>query len=874
MSESESQASKYNLRKRKSDIVYDEESDDEDDQKIPIMIIPSFGNKGPQQSKHATIKKWLNGSKRSKYTRIAEQIYDKVNYEPKEIEIIRSKMPLREKCNMIEQLKIMRYIGPDTQMYFSIKNNITKTLESYENIEYSSRRIKKLEKIENDLMKDIDIPLRIQILTANISKRNKAIILRKYQECEESSIYEMEKHKTWIKWALCVTEDKISIPVSLDDGSAAINEYLSNVKRYMDEHVYKMNTVKNSLLEILAGKITNRSSRETSIGLLGPPGVGKCLDPNEEVLLYNCGWRYAKDIRIGDALIDDENDVRFVNSTIVGEDIMYNIKIENGYKFRCNSCHELTLYDIKRKVIYDIPINKYMEMQNKSDQRFITRIVEYGKKPYKIDPNMAGIFFLPAWNKTYDEDQIVSIAGELKEYERQSINYIISTCNIPNEFLYNTIEIRDKFARSILYSAIIYDVLKDIFNNGKCSTLLNLNIIKNIIRDGPENVVANIDNLSGNIKNTLYSTTRSYVSISKESTSLYESLWKYVYDDNMLNITGHMGKDAKQRMMQLLSGLGYYHIVKGGDVFITRNIGAYINHRSRSYVYHQFTVEKDGIGPYCGFTLSQKGCDAVSVSGGRFLTRYAFITHNTQIMQTFSEAINLPYYKINMGGSTDPSHFLGHSSTYVGSQPGVIVKALKHMKSKSGIIYLDEFDKIENNEWEGASKVSNAFLHISDPVQQKSFTDEYLSEINIDISEIMFVYSFNDADSINEILRDRIPILEVDKYTREDKKNICSKYMIGKIIANVGISDITFSDEALDYVIDMHKDEHGLRGIKHTLYNIIRKLNLIKVSGYPEGNLDLGYKFTIKFPYIITKKTFDLFEIKKDDIDISSSLYI
>ncbi len=260
-----------------------------------------------------------------------------------------------------------------------------------------------------------------------------------------------------------------------------------------------------------------------------------------------------------------------------------------------------------------------------------------------------------------------------------------------------------------------------------------------------------------------------------------------------------------------------------------------------------FSCKNIGPGDYAGFTLDQNG---------RFLLASCLVTHNTQLAKVMAEAINQPFAQINMGGSTDPHHFLGHSYTYEGAEPGVIVKALKEMKCKSGIIYLDEFDKL-GEERSGANKVAQAFLHISDPVQQSDFQDQYMPEIKIDLTNIIFIYSFNSRHAIDPILLNRIPIIEVPGYTEKDKLHIARHYAIPEILKEVGLGagDVIFDDFALRRIITdtQTMDHDGLRTAKRVIRRIIFKINTLRAIGHQEGPLRLSYHIdNFKLPFTVT----------------------
>jgi ATP-dependent Lon protease len=259
-----------------------------------------------------------------------------------------------------------------------------------------------------------------------------------------------------------------------------------------------------------------------------------------------------------------------------------------------------------------------------------------------------------------------------------------------------------------------------------------------------------------------------------------------------------------------------------------------------------FIVREHGRGNYAGFTLD---------GNGRFLLSSCLVTHNTELIQTFCEATNQPFAKINMGGKMDSAHYLGSSYTYIGSKPGILATTMTNMKTKSGeltksgVIFFDEFDKIGD-----AKDVSNAFLHISDPTQQHTFQDTYMPDINIDLSNITFVYSMNNPNMLNAVLRDRLPIIHIKAYTREEKKTIVRKYIIPKLLTNVKLlpSDIKINDDAIDYLIS-EASEPGMRTIQHRIQQLLNKICVILTTGQTQLKI-FSYNLQLSIPCVVTKE--------------------
>ena len=239
----------------------------------------------------------------------------------------------------------------------------------------------------------------------------------------------------------------------------------------------------------------------------------------------------------------------------------------------------------------------------------------------------------------------------------------------------------------------------------------------------------------------------------------------------------------------------------------------------------------------------------------------------TELANVLADAIKLPFTSIPLGGANDVSFLSGHSFTYEGSIPGAIVTSIIKMKQLNGIIFFDELDKI--GESRNGSEVNKLLIHITDSTQNNNYKDRYLgNEISIDLSNIWFVYSLNYIESLDKTLRDRIPIIMVDGYTKNEKKEIAKDYLLIDALKNIGLKkgDIEFTDDALEYIINKSDElytyetksksgKSGVRQLKHIILNIVMKLNMIKnciLADGTYGNLKLPYNIDdFKIPFLI-----------------------
>lgn len=211
------------------------------------------------------------------------------------------------------------------------------------------------------------------------------------------------------------------------------------------------------------------------------------------------------------------------------------------------------------------------------------------------------------------------------------------------------------------------------------------------------------------------------------------------------------------------------------------------------------------------------------------------------IKKGLAEALNFPFFQINFGGLNDVSVLTGHHETYVGSKPGKLVEILTKAKCMNPIIYLDEIDKISGSK---AKDIFGILTHLLDPEQNHDFCDNYLSEISLDLSKVLFVLSFNDISEVDHIARDRMKVIFLDPPSIHDKIHICQNIMIGEICddlhfekysltkSNQGVDErngisVVFSDEVLDYIIrNKVEQEDGVRQLRKSLESVLNKINL------------------------------------------------
>ena len=213
----------------------------------------------------------------------------------------------------------------------------------------------------------------------------------------------------------------------------------------------------------------------------------------------------------------------------------------------------------------------------------------------------------------------------------------------------------------------------------------------------------------------------------------------------------------------------------------------------------------------------------------------------TLIEKGFAKALGRPFATIPLGGVQDGSFLEGHGYTYEGSRWGQIMNVLINSKCMNPIIYMDELDKVSRTA--KGDEINNLLIHLIDPSQNHHFRDKYFTDMNIDLSQCIFIFSYNDRDAINPVLMDRITHLKTRGFRLPEKVIISKKFLLKNIMEDVGIkmNNIVFDDNVLEWIIQNYTHEGGVRNLKKICYEIVREINLRQLT---EKNVEYPYDVT------------------------------
>ena len=215
-------------------------------------------------------------------------------------------------------------------------------------------------------------------------------------------------------------------------------------------------------------------------------------------------------------------------------------------------------------------------------------------------------------------------------------------------------------------------------------------------------------------------------------------------------------------------------------------------------------------------------------------------TGKTSIACSVAQSLNKEYVRICLGGVKDEAEIRGHRRTYVGAMPGRIIDGLRKAKVKNPLMLLDEIDKVSNDY---RSDTSSALLEVLDGEQNSHFVDHYI-DMPVDLSEILFIATANDLSEVSRPLLDRMEIIEVSSYTKNEKLHIAKEHLVAKQLKKNGLTkkSVRFTDKALAKIIDGYTMEAGVRELERMIAAVLRK---VVRKNYTVGGVNIEKQIVI-----------------------------
>jgi ATP-dependent Lon protease len=217
-----------------------------------------------------------------------------------------------------------------------------------------------------------------------------------------------------------------------------------------------------------------------------------------------------------------------------------------------------------------------------------------------------------------------------------------------------------------------------------------------------------------------------------------------------------------------------------------------------------------------------------------------------------AKVLGRPFEFFSLGGASDSANFVGHAFTYEGSTWGRIADSLMTARCMNPVLYFDELDKVSTTPH--GEEIISMLIHLTDRSQNTQFHDRYFAGVDFDLSQCLFVFSYNDESKIHPVLKDRMQVIQCNGYTAEEKKTILTQYVAPQILERTKLTDVTLSDDAIKTLItEYSKEEEGVRTLMRALECLVTRINLLRIAD-TETAKSYPFYTKITLPLVITSE--------------------
>lgn len=633
----------------------------------------------------------------------------------------------------------------------------------------------------------------------------------------------------------------------IENKTQEINDYMTNITKTLDTAVHGHDNAKRQL-ERIVGQWINGDKTGYCFGFEGPPGIGKCFSKDTPIMLSNGEIKLVQNITVEDKLMGDDSTPRNVLALGNGVEKMYKIEQNKGDDYIVNESHILSLKMTNagkkgdkhqtilgrryfKNDIVDICIRDYLSLPKYMQECLKGYKVglDFPEKELDLEPYALGYWLGDGNSNT---TIITTAEKEVVEYFKE----YAETLNLElkqgkgenNEISYH---ITTGYTGGRSDNNILLNYLKNhnLINNKHIPEIYKCNSRENRLK-----LLAGLIDSDG-----YFCKLTNSLEIIQKNVVLANDILFLV---RSLGFRGTIKECTKSCLYKGEKKSGQYHriIISGSG----REEIPVLLERKKPIVHKQI---KYGLNTGINVTpLDEDKYYGFQIDGNsRFLLGDFTVTHNTSLAKKGiahcledENGNTRPFAFIAIGGASNSSTLDGHNYTYVGSTWGRIVDILMETKCMNPIIFIDELDKVSRTEH--GREITGILTHLIDSTQNDCFQDKYFNGIDIDLSKVLFIFSYNDPDEIDRILLDRIHRIKFDHLSLDDKLVITENYILPEIYKKIGLENIIeFEDGVIEELINLYTCEPGVRKLKELLFEIIAEINLIILKNTKQFNIPI-----------------------------------